>query len=429
MSRPYFATQARVVNAGSALERGQSLADMMRKAEYQQQDRALADEMRSRMPELYGGAMAGDQASLAELARYSPETAMGISQFTQKKRIQDRAADLNDRKFGFTQEQAGIQNQLAQDRLDFNRNQADRDYNLRQQRLGLQMQQANRQQAMHDLQMQEMQDAINSEAYQRDKQIMVDTYRNLLNAPAEQRPEIYEATKSRLVANGLKVPEEFNRPYDDSILDTMRGTLEAVIQQEQIVANKANFSNEMKLRKEYMAQAKPFITQRDAYSKLVSSMPDVENATPADDIALIFNYMKVLDPSSVVREGEFATAQNAGGVSTRIRNLFNSVKKGTRLSPQQRQDIINLAGRTFKASEQQHEQLRGQYSVISDNAGLNRQNVLPDLQRVVSYAEKEIEQRQQEQEQYNQKVQQFQSILQGDQSISDLETLYNGIAD
>lgn len=34
--------------------------------------------------------------------------------------------------------------------------------------------------------------------------------------------------------------------------------------------------------------------------------------TPAGDIAVIYAYMKLQDPTSVVREGEFATAQNAG---------------------------------------------------------------------------------------------------------------------
>ena len=41
------------------------------------------------------------------------------------------------------------------------------------------------------------------------------------------------------------------------------------------------------------------------------------------DIALVFSFMKMLDPASVVRESEFATAQNAAWVPDQIRNLYN----------------------------------------------------------------------------------------------------------
>jgi len=33
--------------------------------------------------------------------------------------------------------------------------------------------------------------------------------------------------------------------------------------------------------------------------------------------------MKILDPGSVVREGEFATAQNSAGIPERIRAKYN----------------------------------------------------------------------------------------------------------
>jgi len=39
----------------------------------------------------------------------------------------------------------------------------------------------------------------------------------------------------------------------------------------------------------------------------------------------------MLDPGSVVRESEFATAQNAAGVPDQVRNMYNKVLSGTRL--------------------------------------------------------------------------------------------------
>lgn len=48
-------------------------------------------------------------------------------------------------------------------------------------------------------------------------------------------------------------------------------------------------------------------------------------------IAIVYKFMKALDPTSVVRETEFATAANAGGVPENIRNAYNKLMEGERL--------------------------------------------------------------------------------------------------
>jgi len=74
-----------------------------------------------------------------------------------------------------------------------------------------------------------------------------------------------------------------------------------------------------------------------------------ENPSAAGDLSLIFQYMKVLDPGSTVREGEFANAQNAAGVPARIRNLFNNWAEGQRLNDDQRQDFVKQAKKIVDA--------------------------------------------------------------------------------
>jgi len=75
-----------------------------------------------------------------------------------------------------------------------------------------------------------------------------------------------------------------------------------------------NFGDEDKLRDDFRSESKEFVKVRDAYGRILST-----DASAAGDLALIFNYMKILDPGSVVREGEFATAQNSAGIPERIR--------------------------------------------------------------------------------------------------------------
>jgi hypothetical protein len=74
----------------------------------------------------------------------------------------------------------------------------------------------------------------------------------------------------------------------------------------------------------------------------------------SSDISLIFAFMKMLDPTSVVREGEFATAQNSGGIEDQIRNVYNRLRDGQRLTPEQRANFVNRAYRIYKGSESQY---------------------------------------------------------------------------
>ena len=95
-------------------------------------------------------------------------------------------------------------------------------------------------------------------------------------------------------------------------------------------------------RKEFasLPPVKQFSDQTSAYGRVVAS---VDDPSPSGDLALIFNFMKVLDPGSVVREGEFATAQNAGGIDQRTRSLYNRITSGERLTPEQRADFADRA--------------------------------------------------------------------------------------
>jgi len=75
------------------------------------------------------------------------------------------------------------------------------------------------------------------------------------------------------------------------------------------------------------------------------------NPSAAGDLSLIIAYMKVLDPGSTVREGEFANAENATGVPEKVKNFFNNWTKGEKLSKEQREDFVNQARTLVEARE------------------------------------------------------------------------------
>ena len=131
------------------------------------------------------------------------------------------------------------------------------------------------------------------------------------------------------------------------------------------------------LRKEFTAlpEVKEFSKVRTAYNKVKEAG---EDPSPAGDLSLIFNYMKILDPGSVVREGEFANAQNATGVPGKIVNFYNQVVDGTRLSPAQRQDFLNQSRKAARAQFTGLDEQMDRYRGIAERNKLPVEDILPE---------------------------------------------------
>ena len=94
------------------------------------------------------------------------------------------------------------------------------------------------------------------------------------------------------------------------------------------------------------AESKTFEQASTAYAKIEQG---AMNPSAFGDLALIFNYMKVLDPGSTVREGEFANAAASGSLPDQVQALADQVLRGTRLSPPQRADLFRSAKRLYNA--------------------------------------------------------------------------------
>ena len=65
--------------------------------------------------------------------------------------------------------------------------------------------------------------------------------------------------------------------------------------------------------------------------------------TGAASISAIFKFMKANDPTSTVREGEFATAETSGGVPEAVRNFYNKLVSGERIDESEIQKFIDVS--------------------------------------------------------------------------------------
>ena len=126
-------------------------------------------------------------------------------------------------------------------------------------------------------------------------------------------------------------------------------------------------------RDEFVKGSKDFIGIVDAFGRLLTS---AREDSGAGDLSLIFNYMKMLDPNSVVREGEFANAENAPGIEARILNIYNKVRDGNRLRPQDRIMFLEAAECLFAQKEASQQRFIEQYSTLAKKADVDASMVI-----------------------------------------------------
>jgi hypothetical protein len=129
-----------------------------------------------------------------------------------------------------------------------------------------------------------------------------------------------------------------------------------------------NVQSETDLRKEFLSQpdAKDFPLIASAYGNVVAT---ARNDSAAGDLSLIFAFMKILDPNSVVREQEFANAQNAASVPDQIRNAYNRVLSGERLNPNQRADFVRQAQSVYGNRLERYNGLAERYRGLAESYG------------------------------------------------------------
>jgi hypothetical protein len=139
------------------------------------------------------------------------------------------------------------------------------------------------------------------------------------------------------------------------------------------IAGAAGAKDPQDLRKEVNAQLKPYTEVGDMWAKVRQAG---QNPTAANDLALIFGYMKILDPGSVVREGEFANAQNSAGVPDRLRATYNNLLRGERLTEVQRQDFLRSAYGAVQSQVPRVQSVIDYYTDVATSIGVKPESVI-----------------------------------------------------
>jgi hypothetical protein len=190
--------------------------------------------------------------------------------------------------------------------------------------------------------------------------------RKRASAPAELRKTLAEAGLSEAkinetLANTARLEAETRKLLVDLEAKKAQG----------IYDPKDAAEAENSLRKEFDGKQKTFQQVKNYYDI-------IENAetTGIGDVALIFTYMKILDPTSVVREGEVATASNAGGIPSSIMSAYNKALGTGKIDDKVRNEIKSQSKKIVETAGKQVEKDKSFYTDIATRRGLNVENII-----------------------------------------------------
>lgn len=137
----------------------------------------------------------------------------------------------------------------------------------------------------------------------------------------------------------------------------------------------ADVKDESSLRDKF--QALPVVR---AYDEVTRAYEAIREAAPRDtaaaDLNIVIGYAKMLDPTSVVREGEQETVRRTGGPADFLVGWVNSLRGGGRLTPEMRSNILREAQGRYGVTRSQYDAAAEFYSGLAGRYGFNPQNVV-----------------------------------------------------
>jgi len=98
----------------------------------------------------------------------------------------------------------------------------------------------------------------------------------------------------------------------------------------------------------------------------------------AGDYGVIFGFLKILDPGSTVREGEFATVEQSRGAPQGLIAIHNKILKGERLTPDQRRQFTEGAINGFQTQQAALDSYRDSIADIAKKKGVEQENIFID---------------------------------------------------
>lgn len=99
--------------------------------------------------------------------------------------------------------------------------------------------------------------------------------------------------------------------------------------------------------------------------------------TKAADLNMVYGLGKIMDPTSVVREGEIVMANDTQGIADKLNGFIKGIQGEGRLRPEARAQIMQEAHGRMQSYASMFEQDAGMYRGIAGRSRMNVDDVLP----------------------------------------------------
>lgn len=130
------------------------------------------------------------------------------------------------------------------------------------------------------------------------------------------------------------------------------------------------------LGKRWTAESADYLSSGQS---LAAMMDYADQQSGAGDLGLIFSYMKMLDPASVVREGEQVQAVKTGNIGDQLWATYEKVASGEKLTPKQRYNFIRSAAARFNTLTNTQKRLNKHFEGIANEYRISPSLIITDL--------------------------------------------------
>lgn len=189
-------------------------------------------------------------------------------------------------------------------------------------------------------------------------------------ARAAQGPVVLSDAEAQALLGPRYDPENAYQITSEGIR-TVPGTLETRSRNRQIESDLRSEFRQLQPVRDFMALT-PAIREIEAAATR-------ENPTRINDINLVFAYAKMLDPASVVREGEQIMITRSGGPIEALRGMINGLNGGATIAPETRASILTEARSRFASAREAFELFADEYRELATDMGVDPNRVVRPL--------------------------------------------------
>lgn len=150
-------------------------------------------------------------------------------------------------------------------------------------------------------------------------------------------------------------------------------------------AKGAKFEKELKVKKYFdgLPEVKSWTDIEPQYGNMLAAVDEAKQQYGSNwpkmayaDQALIMTFNKMLDPDSVVREAEYARTADDQSMLSGIKSRWESIAKGGKLNPSEREAMVRMAGRFADVSKKRYNKQVDYVTGLSNRWGLNPENII-----------------------------------------------------